>query len=109
MRLDIRTKLVLVSLGLIATSIFVLEAYLRPLIEQEILDGLRADLLGRLVLIERDLETMADRVPGPNWDALAHDFGERAGLRVTFIRPDGVVMGDSDIEARALPMSARVN
>ena len=103
MRLDIRTKLVLVSLGLIATSIFVLEAYLRPLIEQEILDGLRADLFGRLVLIERDVAAAADIVPGPDWDALAHDFGVHTGLRVTFIRTDGVVVGDSDVEARALP------
>ena len=63
MRLDIRTKLVLVSLGLIAASIFVLEAYLRPLIEQEILDGLRADLFGRLALIEGTSPWRSKRPP----------------------------------------------
>jgi two-component system phosphate regulon sensor histidine kinase PhoR len=101
-RLDIRTKLVLMSLGLIAASIFVLEAYLRPLVEQEIVDGRRADLLGRLALIERDVAPQADSLSPAQWDALADDFGQRAGLRVTFISREGALIGDSDVVFSAL-------
>ena len=96
MKLDIRAKLVLVSLGLIVVSILVLEAYLRPLIQQEIVDNLQTDLFARLALIERDAAGAA--APGPaDWDALADDLGARAGLRVTFIGNDGAVLGDSAV------------
>jgi two-component system phosphate regulon sensor histidine kinase PhoR len=101
-RLDIRTKLVLVSLGVIATSLLVLEAYLRPLVEQEIIDGLRADLFARLALIERDAAAAVERAPNLDWDALADELAPRAELRVTFVRPDGVVVGDSDVDSTAL-------
>ncbi len=102
MKLDIRTKLVLVSLGLIAASIFVLEAYLRPLIQQEIVDTLRSDLFARLSLIERDA-TVRAAVPGAaDWDTLADDLGARAGLRVTFVGADGALLGDSEVPASAL-------
>jgi two-component system, OmpR family, phosphate regulon sensor histidine kinase PhoR len=102
-KLDIRTKLVLVSLGLIAASIVILEAYLRPLVEQEIVDGLHTDLLARLALIERDVAPLVAAGTNVSWDDLANDFGARAGLRVTLIRNDGIVLGDSEVAASALP------
>jgi hypothetical protein len=95
MKLDIRAKLVLVSLGLIAVSILVLEVYLRPLLEQEIVESRRADMFARLSLIERDVEARAAAMPQPDWDTLADDLGARAGLRVTFIDLDGVHAGRS--------------
>ncbi len=103
MKLDIRTKLVLVSLGLIGASIFVLETYLRPQVEAEIVSGLRTDLFARLTLMERDVSALGQGAPVAAWDALADDFGARAGLRVTMIGGDGVVLGDSDVDLAALP------
>jgi two-component system phosphate regulon sensor histidine kinase PhoR len=101
-KLDIRTKLVLVSMGLIAASIVILEAYLRPLVEQEIVDGLHTDLFARLALVERDVAPLVGAGTGVSWDDLADDFGAGAGLRLTLIRTDGVVLGDSQVAASAL-------
>lgn len=103
MKLDIRAKLVLVSLGLIVVSIVVLELYLRPLIQQEYVDSLRADLFARLALIERDAAAKSAGTIADDWDVLADDLGARAGLRVTIIGTDGAVIGDSDVAAAALP------
>ena len=103
MKLDIRTKLVLVSLGLIAVSILVLETYLSPLIQQEIVATLRTDLFARLSLIEREAAAHATGPRANEWAALADDLGVRAGLRVTFIGTDGTVLGDSEVPASALP------
>lgn len=103
MKLDIRAKLVLVSLGLIGVSILVLEAYLRPLVEQEIVESRRADLFVRLSLLAGVVDERAAQSPVADWDALADELGHRANLRVTFVRPDGVVLGDSEIDAAAIP------
>jgi two-component system phosphate regulon sensor histidine kinase PhoR len=101
-KLDIRTKLVLVSLGLIAVSIAVTEVLVRRQIETEIVDGVRADLLERLSLIARDAEGHAAELASGDWDGWTDALGPRAHLRVTVIRPDGVVLGDSEVERSAL-------
>lgn len=104
MKLDIRTKLVLVSLGLIAASIFILESYLRPQVEQEIVESVRTDLFARLSLVERDIAPQAaGGLPPAKWDALADEFGGRAEMRLTLIDPNGVVVGDSQVELSGLP------
>ena len=95
MKLDIRTKLVLVSLGLIAVAILVLEVAVRRQIERDIYDSLRGDLFGRLDLIERDAALHLSEMTPTAWNHWAEDFGRRSNLRVTVIRPDGVVLGDS--------------
>lgn len=103
MKLDIRTKLVLVSLGLIAISIVVLEVAVRRQIERDIYDSLRGDLFGRLDLIEHDAALhLADANPAA-WNRWAEDFGRRSNLRVTIIRADGGVLGDSAVDASAVP------
>ena len=103
MKLDIRTKLVLVSLGLIAISIVVLEVAVRRQIERDIYDSLRGDLFGRLDLIEHDAALhLADANPAA-WNRWAEDFGRRSNLRVTIIRADGAVLGDSAVDASAVP------
>ena len=65
MKLDIRAKLVLVSVGLIAASLFVLEIYLRPLIEEEIVAGKRADLFAHLAVLERQVACLLYTSPSP--------------------------------------------
>jgi two-component system phosphate regulon sensor histidine kinase PhoR len=101
-KLDIRTKLVLVSLAILAVSIIVLEAYLRPLIEGEIVETIKVELFARLTLIQRDVEPgLRDRSEA-EWDALADELGSRAGARVTFVRWDGKVLGDSELDGARL-------
>jgi len=102
-KLDIRTKLVLVSLGLIAVSIVVLEVAVRRQIERDIYDSLRADLFGRLELIERDAALHLSDMDSAAWKHWAEDFGRRSNLRVTVIGNDGVVLGDSAVDASAVP------
>ncbi|HTA21100.1 MAG TPA: ATP-binding protein [Polyangia bacterium] len=96
MKLDIRAKLFAVSLGLIAVSTIASELYLRPAIETNLTDGIRADLLARLALIEHATAAARDMAPA-TWDALADTLGPRARGRVTFIAADGRVIGDSEV------------
>ncbi|HEX9886498.1 MAG TPA: ATP-binding protein [Longimicrobiales bacterium] len=68
--------------------------------------GLREDLketfreeLERLLGLGEELVAAS---PGATPDALARAITDRVGYRVTFVRPDGVVVGDSYVEARLL-------
>ena len=103
MKLGIRGKLFFVSLGLLVVSIAVADAYLTRSLEADLGERIRKDLQVRLRLIERDASTLGasldQRAP---WDALADDVGARAGVRVTLIRADGVVLGDSELDGDAL-------
>ncbi|HEX2658245.1 MAG TPA: HAMP domain-containing protein, partial [Polyangia bacterium] len=102
MKLDIRTKLVLVSVGVIAVSIFVVEGVVRRQIEHEIVASVRTDLLGRLALIGRDAERLGPGATGASWDPWADDAGQYAQLRVTVVRRDGTVVGDSEVAETGL-------
>jgi len=96
MRLNLRGKLFAVSLGIIGISILSAEMYLRPAIEANLLDRIRADLFARLALVEQTTRTETD-LSRARWDALADQLGTRAGGRVTFIDADGQVLGDSQV------------
>ena len=106
MRLGIRGKLFAVSFGLIIVSLVAGELYLRPAIEANLLDRIRADLFVRLALVERaaDARTDLDRAA---WDALADDLAPRAHGRVTFIDAAGTVIGDSEVAAADLANGSR--
>lgn len=67
--------------------------------------SLRPDLERRAARqLGRTLTLMADEVGNsPLTDPLAERFGTAVGLRVTFIAPDGTVVGDSDVAADRLP------
>ena len=60
MRLGIRGKLFAVSFGLIILSLLAGELYLRPSIEANLLDRIRADLFVRLALVERAAAARTD-------------------------------------------------
>jgi two-component system phosphate regulon sensor histidine kinase PhoR len=105
LKLGIRGKLFFVSLGLIFVSIVVADAYLSRALEADLGDRVRRDLRVRLSLAQRaanSLDADADSGARAPWDALADDLGARAGVRVTLIRADGLVLGDSDLEGDAL-------
>jgi len=66
--------------------------------------GLRPDLERRTSRqLGRTLEVMALEIgDAPFTDSLADRYGAAAGLRVTFIGPDGAVLGDSEVDEARL-------
>jgi two-component system phosphate regulon sensor histidine kinase PhoR len=96
MKLGIRGKLFAGCFGLIIISLLAGEIALRPALEANLLDNIRADLFVRLALIERDATKRAD-LDRAKWDALADDLAPSAHGRVTFIDGGGTVIGDSEV------------
>jgi two-component system phosphate regulon sensor histidine kinase PhoR len=102
-KLGLRSKLFFTSLGLILISVLVADAYLSGALDADLTRRVRDDLFVRLGLVERE----ASRSSAPlddvrTWDALADDLGRRARARVTVIRRDGRVIGDSEVPPGAL-------
>jgi two-component system phosphate regulon sensor histidine kinase PhoR len=101
MKLGVRGKLFAVSFGLIIVSLLAGELYLRPAIEANLLDRIRADLFVRLALVARATAARAD-LERAGWDALADDLAPRARGRITFIDAAGAVIGDSEVATSEL-------
>jgi two-component system phosphate regulon sensor histidine kinase PhoR len=102
----IRAKLFLASLALTALSVAATDAFVTRRVDHELTNRIREDLLVRLALVEREasaVELPLERLPA--WKGLADDLSARSHARVTFIRRDGLVVGDSDV---ALPALDRV-
>jgi two-component system phosphate regulon sensor histidine kinase PhoR len=102
-KLGIRGKLFLVSLLLITLSMAVANAFLAGELDRELSRKATDELRVRLSLIERDVS--AARMPLDDlerWDELADALGTRARGRVTLVRLDGVVIGDTDLDGTAL-------
>ena len=104
MKLGVRAKLFLISFGLIAVSVVVAYTYLRGALEEALIANVRTDLDLRARLVAREAN---GRSALPNdmsaWQELARDLGQRADARVSLIRKDGLVMGDSEVSAARLP------
>jgi len=121
----VRAKLFAVSLSLIVLTVLAGEMYLRHRIEANLVDRIRQDLVARLDLIQDTVGDEARQIQaggtgaGPaggtgagqaggtdagkdRWTLLAQRLGRPGRARVTFIRPDGVVLGDSDVERAGL-------
>jgi two-component system phosphate regulon sensor histidine kinase PhoR len=96
MKLGIRGKLFAVSFGLIILSLLAGEIYLRPAIEDNLLDRIRGDLFVRLALVQRAAATRPN-LDRAGWDALADELASAARGRVTFIDAGGTVIGDSEV------------
>jgi two-component system phosphate regulon sensor histidine kinase PhoR len=93
----IRVKLFLGSLVLIGISIAAAELYLAHALEKQLTERIRADLLTRAGLVARRVGSAAGPFDNAMGDALAHELGNIAGGRVTLVRPDGTVGGDSEV------------
>lgn len=104
MRLGIRAKLFTALLGLIVISLGAGELYLRPTIENDLLERVRTDMSVRLALVAEEARTLAANVDAnsPKWDELADRLGRLARTRVTFIDRGGAVKGDSELSGPAL-------
>lgn len=103
MKLGVRGKLLLVSLGLIATAVIVADVYLTNALDRQLTERIRDDLLVRAVLAAEKAESTA---AAPNdhatWDAIADELGRLSRTRVTLVGKDGRVLGDSEVETAAL-------
>lgn len=106
MRFRVRTKLFLVSLGLIVMALLVSDLFLAPRLDRLLTERVRADLLVRARLMEPEALALSQKTspqaPGL-WQALAKGLGQRANARVTLIAITGAVMGDSSLEEAAVP------
>ena len=103
MKLGIRSKLFLVSVGVIAASVLTADAYLTQRLDQSLTERVESDLLVRSRMAAREA-SLSDA--GPNafadWDRLADELGSSAACRVTIIRSDGNVLGDSGVDTTAI-------
>jgi two-component system, OmpR family, phosphate regulon sensor histidine kinase PhoR len=97
-RLSVRTKLFLVSVAVIVASMGAADAYLTSTIEGHLAQAIRTDLFARARLAAREASSLpAPLNDGVAWDKLARELGRAAETRVTIIRRDGVVVGDSEV------------
>ncbi|MBL9002963.1 MAG: HAMP domain-containing protein [Myxococcales bacterium] len=103
MTLGIRSKLFLLSLGLIAVSLASTYAYLRPTLDEVISSRIESDLKVRLRLV-------ADAAQAANlslrelraWQTTARRLAPLADARVTLLSADGVLRGDSEVAEEEL-------
>jgi hypothetical protein len=85
MRLGVRGKLFLVSLGLLVASVAAAEIYLLPTIERDLTERIRQDLHVRLRMVAERASSAA--ASGQlDWDALADRLGEAKHLPRLFER-----------------------
>ena len=103
--MGIRGKLFVLALGLIIVSVVVAYGYMRSELDSEITDSVRADLEVRARLVAMKAESdPASTDDLTAWDALADDLGTQSQARVTLIRLDGKVLGDSKVPLSGLPI-----
>jgi two-component system phosphate regulon sensor histidine kinase PhoR len=99
----IRAKLFLISLAVIGISVIATEFYLSWVLERQLTARIRSDLLTRARLVAERVGSsgvsFADEKP---MDTLADGLGRISGVRVTLVRSDGTVAGDSEVEATQL-------
>jgi len=103
-RISVRTKLFLVSIALIVASMGAADAYLTSNVATHLSDAIRSDLLVRARLVARESSSL--RAPLDDlsaWQGLASDLARTADARLTIIRRDGTVLGDSETSLAELP------
>ena len=96
--LGIRSKLFLLSLGLIALSLGISYGYLRATLDRVLSERIRADLTVRLRLLADAAQSAQLSVDRPaQWQALAVRLAPLSDARVTLLSGDGVLRGDSEV------------
>lgn len=103
MRLGIRFRLFALAFGLIALTMGVAYLVMRAALERLLFNEIRGDLDVRTALVALEVDAL-DIAPDDRaaWDALADRIGAKARARVTLIRRDGVVVGDSRVPLEKL-------
>ena len=96
-----RTRLFLTSLTTAGLTLLVATVLVSLSVRRAIEDEIERALVGQARLAA---ETLAHRAAtsSAGLDADADALGKLAGLRVTFVAPDGTVLGDTDLDAQQL-------
>ena len=105
MKIGIRGKLLLISIGLIASALMVSDLVLTTSLDRSLTDRVRADLMVRAGLAERAISQFAEAMEPPtlpHWQNSVKDLGARAKARLTVISLEGVVLGDSSLDVEGL-------
>jgi two-component system, OmpR family, phosphate regulon sensor histidine kinase PhoR len=102
-KLGIRFKLFLGSIALIGVAVVTAEIYLAAALERQLTERVASDLAIRARLVaERVASSSVQLDDAKAADALADEIGRVANMRVTLVRLDGVVIGDSDVDVMQL-------
>jgi len=108
LKLGIRAKLFLTSLGVIVVSVVVAYGYSSNRLERELTDRIRAELIVRARLVALGAESSyALWEDHARWSDIAHDLGERANADVTLLRRDGTLLGDSRVHDEPVSFADR--
>ena len=103
MKLGIRTKLFLISVGLIVISLAIGYGYLTPVLSRALIGRISGDLSVRLELVNRltaAADLAADDAVG--WTELAIELARLAHVRVTLLDVNSRVLSDSEVTPEAL-------
>ena len=96
-KFGVRTKLFLLAIALIVTSMGVADVYLTSSIARHLTDSIRYDLFVRARFVAAEATLAADAAEPRSWTDVAGDLAHAADARVAIIRRDGVVLGDSEL------------
>lgn len=105
MTLGIRGKLLLISLGLIASALLISDLVLTSALDKTLTGRTRSDLMVRAELAEREANRFAEASEthtNETWQKLTVDLGARAQARLTLIALDGEVLGDSNLNTEGV-------
>ena len=104
MKLGIRAKLFLISFGLIVLTLILGYTYIAAELESVLVDNVRDDLGVRAQLIAQQAARHAESLDDlDTWDDLADRVGTKSEARVSLVRADGAVLGDSQVPREAVP------
>jgi two-component system, OmpR family, phosphate regulon sensor histidine kinase PhoR len=108
LKLGIRAKLFLISLGVIIVSVVVAYAYSSDRLERELTGRVRAELIVRAKLVALGAQSSYARWEDrPYWHDLARDLGHRANAEVTLLTKNGDLLGASSEHDDPVKLSDR--
>jgi len=102
-KLGVRGKLILISVGVIAVALLISDLVLTSSLDKNMTAQTRADLMIRTEMAEREATRLAETNPSAaqdTWQPLSNELSKRAKARVTIIALDGVVLGDSSLDSQ---------
>lgn len=99
MTLGIRGKLFVLSFALIGCTLVAGDFYLSAALKKRLTTRIRDDLFVRVDMVEHDASLFEASVDANReWHAFSLQIGRLARTRVTVVRRDGTVIGDSAVE-----------
>jgi len=102
-KLGLGAKLFISSLGIVAVPTAILFGYARSDIEQKTVQSIELDLRQRVALGLLNVDSWPHAEPRTlAWQELVSRMAKASGARVTIVRRDGTVLGDSAVEGEKL-------